>query len=127
MGWVCNPDAPSPATACFWNFDDGARLREVAVAGGKERAFGVFSADSRFFVLIASDDKHHMHLIDARKAGGRTSLTVGERVVELEKAVIASSFTADGPINSLCLLDSGEIAAVGIESKAIVIWKIKTP
>ena len=52
------------------------RLREVTVAGGKERA-SVFSADSRIFVLIASDDKHHMHLIDARKAGGRTSLTVG--------------------------------------------------
>ena len=77
--------------------------------GGAEAPLGAFTADSRFFVLAAGDDRHHIHLIDVAKAR------------------IRSSFTVSGPVKGLSLLDSGEIAAVGIEPKAIVIWKIKVP
>jgi len=46
-------------------------------------------------------------------------------VIDVNNAEIRSSFTAEGPVKGLFLLDSGEIAAVGIEPKTIVIWKIR--
>ena len=44
-----------------------------------------------------------------------------------EEAEIKSSFVVDRPIHGLFPLDSGEIAAVGVELGVIAIWKIKTP
>jgi hypothetical protein len=132
---------PSSAVVSLWNFDDGTRLREVTVlagkvhggeaVGGDERPFGIFSADSRFFALAAGDAGNHIHVIDVNKAGAHSSRKMpwldGERVIEIEKAQIAASFAADAPIKGLFLLNSGEIAAVGVEPKAVLIWKIKTP
>ena len=68
--WVYGMPAPSPATIAFWNFDDGTRLRHVTVLGGEDhRPSGIFTADSRFFVLAAEDADHHVHVIDARRLG----------------------------------------------------------
>jgi hypothetical protein len=124
---------PFPVRVAFWNFDDGTKLRKLTLRGGKDLpveiptlpdpvafarsdapggkdlAVGAFTGDSRFFVVAAGDENRNIRVIDAKKAEVR------------------SSFTVDGRVKGLFLLDSGEIAAVGIEPKAIVIWKIKTP
>ena len=125
--------APFPAKVALWNFDDGTGLRKVTVPGAKglpvgaltvtdpaefsrsdppggmDRPVGAFTADSRFFVVAAGDEDRHIHVVDVKKAGVR------------------SSFAVDRPVKGLFPLDSGEVAVVGVEPKAIVIWKIKPP
>jgi WD40 repeat protein len=121
-----NSRANSPIAVSFWNFDDGSRLRCMTVPRGGGRPSGVFSADSRSFVLTADDVNHQIHVFDVSKAGTRTTLTLGDHSIEIEKAEIRSSYSASGPIKGLSLLNSGEIATVGIESQAIVICRINT-
>ena len=92
----------------FWNLSDGTRCRTVTVQGGRNVS-GTFTADSRFFVLSAGEDDRRIDLIDVKEAKVRSSLTT------------------DAPITDISLLDSGEIAVVGVEPKAVVIWKFKPP
>ena len=100
---------PESTGIAFWNFDDGTKQARVKGAGpdGLTRDVSAFSRDSRFFVLATGKGRIH--------------------VIDVKNAEVRASYTEMLPVKSLCLLTSGEIAAVGTEPKAVVIWKFKTP
>ena len=124
--WVYGT-TPSRATVAFWNFEDATNLRQVTVPSGTERPMGAFTSDSRFFVLAAGKENRYINVIDANKAEASSSFKVGGHVFDVNKAEVRSSFAVGSPVKGLFSLNSGEIAAVGLEPKLIVIWKIKTP
>ena len=99
----------SKTTINLWSLSDGTRYRTVTVRGGCGANSGAFTANSHFFVLAAGEGNRRIDLI------------------EVEKAKVQSSMTADAPVGDISRLDSGEIAVVGIEPKAVVIWKFKPP
>ncbi len=105
---IC-PPLHEPTTIALWNFADGTQPRAVVLPYSEERPTGTFSPDSRFFVSTGGTDNRHVYVID------------------VQKTEIKSSFTLDAPIKGLFALDSGEIAAIGVEPGAILVWKIKTP
>ena len=99
---------PEATTVAFWKFEDGTNERALTVPGPVDMpCASAFSRDSRFFAVAT--------------AKGRISL------INVRKVVVRSSYVVNGSVKGLCLLNSGEIAALGTEPKAIVVWKIKPP
>ena len=73
VDWAPALNEPSPAVVSLWSFDDGTRLRQLSLPGGRvvegdERPFGIFSPDSRYFVVAPGDAAHHIHVIDVQEA-----------------------------------------------------------
>jgi WD40 repeat protein len=100
-----------PVTVGFWDFDDGSRSRtlELPAVGQDDFPVATFTADSRYFVCSAGD-------------GGRTIF-----VIDADKAKIRSSWAVGAQVRGLFPLDSGEIAAVGVEPKALLLYKVPAP
>ena len=115
LGWapkfisVPRPEPPSGRPVGFLNLNEGTEPRALEFPSGPEPPHGIFSADSRFFILAAGEENRNIY------------------VVNVKNAEVRSSYTVDAPVARLSSLKSGEIAAVGTEPKAIVVWKIKTP
>ena len=106
---VPRPEPPSGALFGFLNLNEGTEPRALEFPSGPEPPHGIFSADSRFFILAAGEENRNIYVVDVKtpRSGCLIQWTLRSR--------ISSS------------LKSGEIAAVGTEPKAIVVWKIKTP
>ena len=97
---------PERTVVGFWDADDGFRWRQCSVPQAVEAScFPAFTADSRYF-LVATQ-KGSIHVIDTKDG------------------TIRSTHLAGAGIKGMFALSSGEIAAVGAEPKAIVIWKLK--
>jgi hypothetical protein len=105
------PAGPNPVTVGFWNFDDGTQMRAVELPDIGLDGFptATFTADSRYFFCTAG-------------AGGRRIF-----LIDVKTAKIRSSWTASASVRGLFPLTSGEIAAVGVEPKAVLIYKMPAP
>jgi WD40 repeat protein len=118
IGTIISPDGLTYAymenllekTIVFRNVGDGSKHRTVKLdAYNSHYASGIFTADSRFFIASAGKDDRRIDIID------------------VQKAKIHSSLNVDSPIRDIFLLESGDIGVVGVEPKAIRIWKFKPP
>ena len=90
---------PGPVTVGFWNFDDGTQRRTVELSASDEPPIATFTPDSRYFLCTAGSGGRSVFLIDAKTAK------------------IRSSWKADAPVRGLFLLNSGEVAAVGVGAR----------
>ena len=125
--WVCDTTTPSPATVAFWNFEDATNLRQITVPSGTERPMGVFTANSRYFVVAAGNENQQIHVIDVNKAEISSSFKAGGHEFDVKKAEVRKTFKIDGRVKGITALKSGDICAWGVESNAVLIWKIKSP
>jgi len=103
------PEARATDTITFWNVSDGTGQRRLSVPGRAGASAGAFSADARYFVCAGGPESRRAYLID------------------VAAAKIRSSWAADATLEDFFLLSTGEIAAVGTERDAIVIYKITPP
>jgi hypothetical protein len=98
-----------PVTVGFWNFDDGTQRRTVELPKSDEPPTATFTPDSRSFLCTAG-------------AGGRSVF-----LIDVKTGKIRSSWTAGAPVRGLFPISSGEVAAVAVEPKAVLLYKIPVP
>ena len=108
--WLLMSEEPHrPVTVGFWNFDDGADRRTVELPPSDELPTAVFTPDSRCLLCTAGSGGRSIYLVDVKTAK------------------ICSSYLAAAPMRGLFSINSGEVAAVSVGPKSVLIYKIPKP
>ena len=100
-------EALRPVTVGFWNFDDGTRRRTVELPKSDQPPIATFTPDSRCFLCTTGPDGRSVFLIDVKTGK------------------IHSSWTGSAPVRGLFPISTGEVVAITVESKAVVLSKIR--
>jgi hypothetical protein len=98
-----------PVTVGFWNFDDGTQRRTLELPKCDQPPIATFTPDSRCFLCTAGPGGRSVFLIDVK---------TGE---------IRSSWTGIAPVRGLFPISTGEVAAITVEPKAVLLSKIRVP
>jgi len=110
LGWLLmGGQTPRPVTAGFWNFDDGTQRRTVELPKNDQPPIATFTPDSRCFLCTAG-------------LGGRSVF-----LIDVKTGKIRSSWTGIGPVRGLFPISTGEVAAITVEPKAVLLSKIRVP
>ena len=98
---------PRPVTVGFWNFDDGTQRRTVQLPECDQPPIAAFTPDSRWFLCTAGQRGRSVFLIDVKTGK------------------IRSSWTGIAPVRGLFPISTGEVAAIMVEPKTILLSKIR--